>query len=162
MTGVGIGETPLECAPRWKMLSYQKKSKPQRKSQRQIFNYIKSSSPVSVLQFVSVVVSPYLSPVCTCTPRHPQHPFHLPPLRGRQRISLYFPTPRRFSLATAVRSFLLPTFNYLQSFHILNLLACCLCSDFSAAIFLFLRSFFVFLRAGFLECRTQFNSGSKM
>jgi len=104
MTGVGIGETPLECAPRWKMLSYQKKSKPQRKSQRQIFNYIKSSSPVSVLQFVSVVVCPYLSPVCTCTPRHPQHPFYLPPLRGRQRISLYFPTPRRFSLATAVRS----------------------------------------------------------
>lgn len=69
------GLAALECAARWKMLSYQKKSKPQRKSQRQIFSYIKSSSPVSVFASVFVVVRPYLSALFAPAPlRIPQCP----------------------------------------------------------------------------------------
>lgn len=57
--GVVGAISPLKCAPCWKMVSYQKKSKPQRKSQRNIFSYIKSSSPVSVsLARISALFAP--------------------------------------------------------------------------------------------------------
>lgn len=86
---------------------------------------IRSRAPVS------------LSPVCTCTPPHSAVPLL------RQRISPIFQLHIAFLWRLRfVR--LLPTFNYFQSFHILNLLACCLCSDFSAALFLFLQKFLCF------------------
>lgn len=79
---------------------------------------------------IRIRICPYPGPSC----------LHLHPstLRGRQRISPFssFSISKNSLCLWRLLRFvvrLLPTFNYLESFHILNLLACCLCPDFFVA-----------------------------
>lgn len=126
--------TPLEWLENALLFAYQKKSKTTKKisaaANFQLHQIIESRIRIPVFESVSARIRGL--PVCTCTLLRWGADKEFPPFSSFSisKNSLCLWRLLRF----VVR--LLPTFNYLESFHILNLLACCLCPDFFCCLHL--------------------------